>query len=86
MTGKTTKQRGYGATHKRIRRRWAPVVARGEATCWRCTQPIDPTEPWDLGHDDHDRTIYNGPEHRACNRGQPSRDRRTPTTDTSRTW
>lgn len=40
---------------------------RGEAfTCWRCDDPIDP-EHWHLGHDDHDRDVYRGPECVTCN-------------------
>ena len=79
---KTTAQRGYGAAHDRLRKRWKPIVDRGEATCARCHQPIQPGTPWDLGHIDTDRTRYNGPEHRTCNRGAPSRaklNRPTPT-------
>jgi hypothetical protein len=31
-------------------------------------------EPWDLGHDDHDRSITRGPEHRdRCNRAAAGR-------------
>ncbi len=71
--GKTTAQRGYGAAHDRLRKRWKPIVDAGEATCARCHQPIFPGTPWDLGHDDEDRGKYNGPEHRRCNRGEPSR-------------
>ena len=71
--GKTTAQRGYGAAHDRLRKRWKPIVDAGEAICARCHQPIFPGTPWDLGHDDKDRGKYNGPEHRRCNRGEPSR-------------
>lgn len=83
----STTQRGYGAAHQAERKRLAPMVARGEATCWRCNQPIEPGAPWDLGHDDNDRSIYRGPECRTCNRGAP---RRAPTTPQppprTRTW
>ena len=29
---------------------------------------IRPDEPWDLGHDDLDRSLPRAPEHRRCNR------------------
>jgi hypothetical protein len=60
--------RGYGQRHETERRRWKPLVDAGNANCWRCGKWINPLEPWDLGHDDHDRTRYQGPEHRRCNR------------------
>jgi hypothetical protein len=64
-----TVARGYGAAHRKERQRWVPIVERGEATCWRCGKPIIPGTAWDLGHDDHDRRIYRGPEHASqCNR------------------
>jgi hypothetical protein len=61
--------RGYNRAHDTKRAAIAPAVAAGHATCWRCGQLIQPGEPWDLGHDDTDRTITRGPEHAArCNR------------------
>nr|WP_232491111.1 AAA family ATPase [Mycobacterium dioxanotrophicus] len=60
--GSTTK-RGYGSAHQALRRRYQDHVATGQATCWRCGRPIKPNQQWDLGHDDHDRTKYRGPEH-----------------------
>lgn len=53
----------YGTQHKQLRADLADYVAAGLATCWRCGQPINPGEPWDLGHDDN-RTMTMGPEHR----------------------
>ena len=65
----TRQQRGYDARHDKLRAQWAPRVATGTVRCWRCGELITATEPWDLGHDDHDRTKYNGPEHaNGCNR------------------
>jgi hypothetical protein len=64
----TTAQRGYGSTHERLRQQWAPIVAAGGALCWRCGRLINRGDDWDLGHDDLDRSVYRGPEHRACNR------------------
>lgn len=65
--------RGYDAAHDSHRAQVAILVRRGTAICWRCGQLIDPDEPWDLGHDDHDRTKYRGPEHIGCNRSTSGR-------------
>jgi hypothetical protein len=65
---KTTTQRGYGTAHQKQRQAWAPLVNAGLVNCWRCNQLIQPGQPWDLGHDDQDRTIHRGPECRHCNR------------------
>ena len=59
----STTQRGYGVQHVALRAELAPAVERGEVNCWRCGRPIKPGQAWDLGHDDHDRTLYRGPEH-----------------------
>ena len=61
--GKTA-ARGYGAKHQAERAKAKRLVDAGGAHCWRCGGWIDPSKPWDLGHDDHDRTVYRGPEHR----------------------
>ena len=69
----TRQQRGYDAAHEAERKRWEPIVATGGVRCWRCQAPLDPSEPWDLGHDDHDRAIYRGPECLRCNRAAAPR-------------
>lgn len=76
-------QRGYGSRHKTLRAVWARAVAAGNVRCSRCGKRIEPGAPWDLGHDDNDRSKYTGPEHQACNRATAGRrgQRRT-----SRAW
>ena len=66
-----TSQRGYGWQHQKRRKAYEPLVKLGRATCWRCGEPIHPDAKWDLGHDDHDRSITRGPEHvgRECPAG-----------------
>jgi hypothetical protein len=66
---KTTAERGYGSAHQQLRAKWAVKVKRGGVPCARCGEPIVPGTPWDLGHDDNDRSTYSGPEHASCNRG-----------------
>jgi hypothetical protein len=76
-----TSARGYGGAHQRLRKTWEREVAAGGVLCARCGGLISPDEPWDLGHDDSDRSLYIGPEHRACNRAPEGR-----TPATSRVW
>ncbi len=59
--------RGYDTNHRRLRSAWATKVSAGGVACWRCTQPIAPNEPWELGHDDDRPGQYKGPEHKDCN-------------------
>jgi hypothetical protein len=86
--GNTT-QRGYGTEHQRLRRQLRATVDLGLAVCWRCGSRIKAGEPWDLGHDDDDRTRYRGPEHLGCNRGAGGRranQRRARADRHSRSW
>lgn len=77
----TTTQRGYDWAHWQERQRLKPQVAAGGVRCARadlgqCAMPnplILPGQPWDLGHPDHDRTRWSGPEHRRCNRAAAAR-------------
>lgn len=69
----STTARGYGNSHQRERKKWEPIVAKGDVMCARqgpkCVgQPIEPGQAWDLGHND-DRTQWTGPECVPCNRG-----------------
>jgi hypothetical protein len=88
-----TTARGYGKTHQQRRDHWKLHVATGTVRCGRgsnCRHAelidgqligglIQPDDAWDLGHDDHDRSRYIGPEHADCNRAtrahQPPRRR-----------
>lgn len=60
--------------YKALRKGWAGVVARGEATCHEtiCLMPtraITPGSAWDLCHDTTGTRIL-GPGHRRCNRSE----------------
>lgn len=69
--GSTTRG-GWGAKHQALRKAYKERMEQGETfVCWRCGGPVNPALPWDLGHDDVDRTITRGPEHRGreCPRG-----------------
>jgi hypothetical protein len=78
----STTKRGYGTAHQAARRRLEPLVAAGMLECARCGKSIGPGSPWDLGHDDIDRSKYTGPEHRKCNRETTTRRMRR----VSRVW
>src|SRR5215218_3744106 len=71
-----SREREYGAAHRRLRRQWAAEVESGGVACRRCGQLIAPGALWDLGHSEVDRTIPPTPEHRYCNRAAPGRRRR----------
>lgn len=71
----TRQQRGYDKQHDELRNQWLPLVAEGTVLCWRCHTLIHHDQQWDLGHDDHDRSKYRGPEHVACNRATRGRRR-----------
>lgn len=66
-------ERGYDWRHKRERARWQVRIDAGQTVrCWRCTTPIT-GHSWDLGHDDHDRSVTRGPECIKCNRSTATR-------------
>lgn len=74
----STTARGYGTQHQRERKRWAPVVARGDAYCTETlclierdggSRWIEPGAAWDLAHTP-DRLAYLGPAHSRCNRSE----------------
>lgn len=61
----STAARGYGRAHQVLRADYQKRMDAGEQfSCWRCGMMLDPNVPWELGHDDYDRSIYRGPEHR----------------------
>ena len=57
----------YGASHRALRARLAPVVAAGTVRCARCDELITPQDKWELDHRD-DGKGWLGPSHRSCNR------------------
>jgi len=71
--GMSTTSRGYGNKHQRLRKAFAAAVEVGAVWCSRCGKLIEAGEKWDLGHDDHDRSVYTGPEHQKCNRSTAAR-------------
>lgn len=82
----TTSERGYGTAHQKLRKRLARTVNAGKARCARCGEPIIPGTPWDLGHIDHDRSRYAGPEHVRCNRATAGRRPKPRKRKWSRQW
>jgi hypothetical protein len=70
----------YDADHRKLRKRWEPVVARGIVVCGGpngCGRLILKGEPWDLGHLDGIPGEYVGPQHARCNRRTRKRKGRT---------
>lgn len=64
------RQRKYdSAEHRAARAYWTPIVAAGQARCWRptCRKTLVPGR-WHVGHDDHQVTVIRGPECDTCNR------------------
>lgn len=53
--------------HRRRRQAGQRDVDAGRANCWRCGRWLPPGQPWHVGHDDYDRTIYRGTECVPCN-------------------
>lgn len=69
MTWDRTKPRGqiHGYAHAKARREWA-AVHQDDDPCYRCRRPLGPMRSTlHLDHDDHDKTIYRGFSHGACN-------------------
>jgi hypothetical protein len=59
--------------HRGLRASYGVLVRAGGMKCARCGLRIEPTESWDLGHDDLNPSLYSGPEHRKCNRATNGR-------------
>ena len=59
--------RGYDYAHREFRKAFIPEHQAGTLICWRCRELIPASEPFHLGHDDHDRSMYRGAEHVRCN-------------------
>lgn len=78
-------ERGYDREHYALRASWKPKVATGTVLCARCGCLIGADEPWDLDHDDNDRSRYLGPSHARCNRAT-SRHRKERLDGASRDW
>lgn len=67
----------YRYAHQQERKRWAPIVERGEAMCSEpvCVKPsrwIPPGSKWHLSHNPSG-THWIGPSHAACNGAENAR-------------
>jgi hypothetical protein len=69
----TKAERGYGPVFQRTRRMWVQRIALGGVECVRCGKPITSADPFDLDHDDNDRSIIRGPACPSCNRSAGGR-------------
>lgn len=84
----TTAKRGYGGGWVKLRASWQRRIDAGELVrCRRgvnckLAEEVDgrlvggvigPETEWDLGHDDHDRSLPPHPEHLICNRATRGR-------------
>ena len=69
----TPAERGYDAEHRALRASFVPLVRTGLVKCWRCRELIGADEPWDLGHEDGNRSRHRGPECLPCNRATSGR-------------
>ena len=65
--------KAYDAGHRRERADWAIMIEQGHGPiCHRCSKPIEPGQPFDLGH--RQDLVLGGapkkrsPEHQKCNR------------------
>jgi hypothetical protein len=79
-----TTPRHHNPRHRATRRAWVIRLAAGEIVrCPYCPKLIDPTQPWDLAHDDDNPGRYLGPSHPHCNR---SRTMQSPNRKTPHNW
>jgi hypothetical protein len=85
----STRARGYGGDWAKLRASWQRRIDAGElircrrGVMCKLAEEVDgrlvggiigPATDWDLGHDDHDRTLPPAPEHRGpCNRATRGR-------------
>jgi hypothetical protein len=72
-----TAERGYGGSHQKLHKHWAPIVAAGggwctEPICLMTTRWIPPGTPWHLAHAEG-QAGYRGPAHRRCNLAERNR-------------
>lgn len=67
------RRKRYSSPHQKMRDAVALPVERGEASCARCGELIEPgVDDWDLDHAD-DGNGYLGPGHSRCNRATTPR-------------